>query len=63
MPCLAAVAGVVVGEALQLLEEEAERLGAAVAERHARRRLLRLAADPAARAQGVLTRRGGLKPY
>ena len=46
-PCLGPVAGVFVGETMQLVEENRIRLRAAVAERHARRLLLRLAADPA----------------
>ncbi len=47
MPCLGPVAGVLIGEAMQLVEKDGIRLGAGVPERHARRLLLRLAADPA----------------
>ena len=49
--CLGPVAGVLVGQAMQLVEEEAMCLGAGMAERHARRRLLRLAAHPATDAE------------
>ena len=47
MSRLGPVAGVFVGKAMQLVEEDGIRLGAGVAERHAGRLLLRFAANPA----------------